>query len=115
MVTRRPLVPILLFVLLVGTGAAATAPASGAGDWPQFRGDPALTGVARTTLADAPKLLWTFEAGESVESSAAIVGGTVYVGSQPGALHALDLATGKARWKYAIAKRSIDASPLGRS
>jgi outer membrane protein assembly factor BamB len=35
-----------------------------------------------------------------VESSAAIAGGAVYVGAQPGVLVALDLASGKLKWKY---------------
>jgi outer membrane protein assembly factor BamB len=72
------------------------APAS----WPQFRNTPALTGVASTTLPASLKLLWTFDAGAAVESSAAIAGGTVYVASNFGELVALDLATGKPHWRY---------------
>ena len=49
-----------------------------ADEWPQFRGNPQLTGVAATTVPATLKLLWTYEAGESIESSAAISGGTVY-------------------------------------
>ena len=56
----------------------------------------------RSTLPDKPSLLWTFEAGESIESSAAIADGTVFVGVQPGALVALDLASGAVRWKYPL-------------
>ena len=47
--------------------------------WPQFRGNPQLTGVAASTLPATLKLLWTYEAGDSIESSAAIVDGAVYV------------------------------------
>jgi outer membrane protein assembly factor BamB len=71
-----------------------------AGDWPLFRGNPLGTGVARDTLPDDLEVRWRFKAGDSVESTAAIVGNTVYVGSLDGYLHALDLATGKERWKY---------------
>ena len=53
-----------------------------ADDWPQFRGNPSLTGIATSAVPKTLKLLWTFEAGDSIESSAAIVDGTVYVGSQ---------------------------------
>ena len=49
--------------------------------WPQFRDTPALTGVASTTLPANLKVLWTYEAGDTVESSAAIVDGVVYVGA----------------------------------
>ena len=76
---------------------AAAAPAD---EWPQFRGNPQLTGVAAGPVPAVLKLLWTYDAGESIESSAAIAGGTVYVGSQSKDLLAIDLATGKLRWKY---------------
>ena len=71
-----------------------------AGEWPQFRGNPHLTGVAPTAAPRTLKLLWTYEAGESIESSAAIAGGTVYVGVESGDLLAIDLQTGKLRWRY---------------
>jgi outer membrane protein assembly factor BamB len=72
-------------------------------DWPMFRGNALLTGVATSTLAESPSLLWTFQAeakNESIESSAAIVSGIVYVGTIGGYLYAIELDTGKPRWKY---------------
>ena len=67
-----------------------------ADEWPQFRGNPQLTGVAAGALPANLKLLWTYESGESIESSAAISGGSVYVGAQPGELLAIDLANRQA-------------------
>src|SRR6476620_8751531 len=69
--------------------------------WPQFRGDARLTGVAPGALPDKLTLKWTYEAGDIIESSAAIAEGTVYVGAGTGDLLAIDLDTGKLRWKYA--------------
>src|SRR6266545_7735490 len=60
-------------------------------NWPQFRGNARLTGVA-AALPDTLKLKWTYEAGESIESSAAIADGAVFVGSSKGELLAIDLA-----------------------
>src|SRR6185369_17275343 len=85
-----------------------------ADEWPQFRGNPQLTGVAAGTVPANLKLLWTYEAGESNESSAAISGGVVYVGAQPGELHAIDLATGKLRWKYKAQEGIGESSPAVR-
>lgn len=85
---------------------AQDAPAE---NWLQFRGNQRLTGVS---LSDVPvdlKLLWTYEAGESIESSAAIVGGTVFVGSQKGELVSLNLDNGAVYWKYHT------DSPIGES
>jgi outer membrane protein assembly factor BamB len=88
-------------------------------DWPQFRGNHALTGVAPNPLPDTLKLIWTYDAAEnekdkmdaSIESSAAIVNGVVYVGSMNGYLLAIDLATGKERWKYKAAQEIEESSP----
>ena len=44
------------------------------------------------TLPEPLKLLWSYDAGDVIESSAAIVDGTVYVGAGVGDLLAIDLA-----------------------
>jgi hypothetical protein len=49
-------------------------------DWPQFRGNARLTGVTAAPVPATLKVLWTWEAGDVIESSAAIAGGVVYVG-----------------------------------
>ena len=53
----------------------------GGASWVSFRGDPAQTGVAGGKLPDKLNVAWTFEAGDAIESTAAISGNTVYVGS----------------------------------
>lgn len=69
--------------------------------WPQFRGNPALTGVAPAGAPPAQlKLLWTWEGGQQFESSPILADGVVYIGSGAGELVAIDLATGKTKWKY---------------
>ncbi|MEW5975819.1 MAG: PQQ-binding-like beta-propeller repeat protein [Acidobacteriota bacterium] len=79
--------------------------------WPQFRNTPNLAGVASAPLPDKLRLLWTYEAGESVESSAAIFGGTVFFGTQGGELVALDLHKGSLRWKYRTVEPIGESSP----
>jgi len=96
------------FFLTCGAVLCAQAPPDA---WSQFRGDARLSGIASSKLPPTPKLLWTYEAGESVESSAAIADGLVFVGSQPSDLVALDLATGKLRWKYAVKLGIGESSP----
>jgi outer membrane protein assembly factor BamB len=80
-----------------------------ADNWSQFRGNQRLTGVSASAVPNDLKLLWTFEAGESIESSAAIVGNTVFVGSQKGELLSLNLDNGAVYWKYHV------DSPIGES
>ena len=69
-------------------------------NWTSFRGNPQLTGVADSQLPDKLELLWTFQAGDMIESTAAIVDNVVYVGVSDGYLYAIDAATGKNTWKY---------------
>jgi outer membrane protein assembly factor BamB len=87
------------------------AQAAPADAWPQFRGGPRLTGVSASP-APPLRLLWTHDAGgEGVESSAAIVGGRVYVGSQAGRLLALELRTGERIWAYEGGAEIGESSP----
>ena len=69
-------------------------------NWPQFRGNHELTGVPGSALPETLNLLWSYEAGSSIESSAAIADGVVFVGAHSGELIALDLRNGKVRWAY---------------
>ena len=89
---------ILLLILTMAISAMADTPAN---NWAQFRGNHALTGVSQSNVPTSLKPLWTYEAGDSIESSAAIVGGTVFVGSQKGELVALSLENGSVYWKFA--------------
>ena len=86
----RVLKSLILVVCLAVSVMAQDTPAD---NWSQFRGNHSLTGVSQSNVPTSLKQLWTYEAGESIESSAAIVGGTVFVGSQKGELVALSLET----------------------
>ena len=77
--------------------ASAAAPS---GDWPMFRGGPALTGVAGGKLPERLGLLWTFKAAGPVKSSPAIVQDRVFIGSDDGNVYALALADGKKVWAF---------------
>ncbi|MEP6663362.1 MAG: PQQ-binding-like beta-propeller repeat protein, partial [Verrucomicrobiota bacterium] len=71
-----------------------------AGDWPMFRGAPALSGEAITALPSKPSLLWKFKTGAPVKSSAIIAEGKVFIGSGDTNIYALDFATGKKLWWF---------------
>lgn len=72
-------------------------------DWPLFRGDPAQKGTADKSLGSALKIRWKVEGMESIDSTAAIVGGMVAVGGGNGWLQCFELASGKSVWKYKAA------------
>ena len=104
---------VLKILLLILSLAFAVMAQDTPGDnWAQFRGNHFLTGVSQSNVPASLKQVWTYEAGESIESSAAIVGGTVFVGSQKGdrgELVALSLDNGSVYWKFST------GSPIGES
>ena len=81
-----------------------------AADWPVFRGGPSQTAASKEPLPNPLMEVWTFKVGNAVESTAAIVGGVIYVGSMDGKLFALELASGKQKWQANVG--SIKA-PVG--
>ena len=104
----RLLKSIIVIICFAVAVLAQEAPAS---NWSQFRGNQLLTGVSQSNVPDSLKPLWTYEAGESIESSAAIVGGTVFVGSQKGELVALSLENGSVYWKFPTGNPIGESSP----
>ena len=99
-------------VLLLFVFSATHAQDTPAENWSQFRGNHQLTGVSHSNVSTSLRPVWTYESGGSIESSAAIVGGTVFVGSQKGEkgeLVSLNLENGHVYWKYTT------DSPIGES
>src|SRR5262249_47053046 len=92
---RTRLTPALAALLL---GLASQAPA----DWPLFRGNAQQTGVASAALPGKLDVLWKFQAKDAAEDTPAIAGDTVFVGAEVDgeSLYALDLASGKEKWRY---------------
>src|SRR5437879_6165498 len=102
--------------LLVWVGSLATAgPPNYPADFAAFRDGGGLTGEAPAIAAPPMKLRWTYQTDEkrhaSVESAATISGDTVYVADDSGTLHAIDLATGKNRWKN-VSEGGFATTPL---
>ena len=102
----------LLLAQTFGPGRSSAAEDPSKLDWPVFRGNAEQTGVAAVTLPDQLDVLWTFPTKDSIEGAAAIAGGVVYVGSFDEHLYAIDLATGKEKWKCKAGP--IKASPAVR-
>ena len=97
-------VPLTIGILL-GTSAVRAQ-----NSWPHWRGGPQNTGISATALPENLEPLWTFEVKQGFESSAVIVAGWVYVAALDSSLYALELSTGKLKWKYR-AQDEIKSSP----
>lgn len=75
--------------------------------------DGSVHGISQTTgrrnwriiTGTDARLAWGYESGDNWTSSPTVIGNMVLVGSGDGALYALDLATGRTRWKAATRGR----------
>ena len=103
---------ISLSLLVAALPVVAQGPVvTPANEWRQFRGNPRLTGMSASTLPATLKVLWTYDTGDAIDSSAAIADGVVYVGGGNGDLLALDLESGTLRWKYTTGNLIGESSP----
>jgi outer membrane protein assembly factor BamB len=119
MLARRWLwLPAMVAVLLGGVAPpAGSAPgASGSADWPQYRfaahrrGFNPYETALNVSNASTLRVVWSYQTGAAIESSPAVVDGTVYIGSDDQYLYALDAATGGLRWR-ALTGGAVYGSP----
>ena len=103
-----------------GTAAPRTAasaeesfPPPGPTSWASFRNGPRQLGVAGSTLPDSLELLWKFPVEYGVVTSAAIVGGHVYVGAMSGDFYCLAKSTGDVVWQYRSTEEDDDNAAPG--
>ena len=105
----------LAAALVLGVLAMATPALA---NWPQFHAGPARLGFSRErsisrSNASRLKVLWSHDTGPSVagvNSSPAVTGGTVYVGSDDGHLWAFGARAGSVRWSHSTGG-PIESSP----
>lgn len=76
-------------------------------DWPLFRGDAEMQGVAREVITAPLELAWAYEPPVEegkrrppIEASPIIADGVIYVGSQSGDFLAIDLISGELKWSF---------------
>ena len=89
-------------------------------DFPAFQTGGALTGHLPAAPAPPLKVRWTYKTKLDPETKGhagfdagpAIVGDTAYIGDNGGTLHAVDLATGKARWTFENPAPNQSAEPF---
>jgi eukaryotic-like serine/threonine-protein kinase len=108
--SRQPLALSLIGLLAASLSPLAQTPASDP-NWTQFRGSAQLTGVTTAAAPALPALRWSYETADGLDSSPAVADGSVYAATANGDLLALDLASGKLRWKYSTGGAIGESSP----
>jgi len=98
-----------------GPSSSAPAPPAlpatpGPWDWPTYGHDAQHTFAGRTTLTESSvrtlRKAWLFPTGDSVTATPTVVGDTVYVGSWDDNFYAVNLETGKLRWKTQVSAQN---------
>lgn len=97
----------LLVVLAACTSAPAPQRSAQPGDWTQFR----LNSQHDATLPGNLRASWRVQTDGRYSSSPAVAGDTVYIGNNNGTLYALDVRTGRERWRYHVAV-ALMSNPL---
>ena len=70
-------------------------------DWPLVRGDALGSGVVPGKLPTELKLAWKYSVPNgSFITTPVVAGGVAYLGDLDGTFYAIDLATGKLKWKH---------------
>ncbi len=96
--------------VMMGLCLVVTAPAV-TSEWPVYRGDHGLRGVAGETLGDVLVRRWTYRAQRAITGSAVVRDGRVYAASRDGDLHIINLADGSPiqRWPLAAGAKASPA------
>ena len=105
-ITRRTaLGTIAVGVASIRSGRSLASDAKPNSAWASFRATPDQRGIANTSLAVQPRLLWEFGSRDGWVGTVAIAGDRIYAPALEGYLYCLDRKTGNVVWKY----RSIDS------
>lgn len=100
-----------LFVLTVFTLLSAGAALA---EWPMFMSDAVHSSMARRSPRPPLQLKWQFTTGAAVNSSPAVYGGKVFVGSNDGKFYAIDERTGEVAWSYETGGEILSAPAVDR-
>jgi outer membrane protein assembly factor BamB len=68
--------------------------------WSMLHHDSTHDGYSTSAAPGTNQILWSYTTSGAVESSPAVVNGTVFVGSDDGNVYALNLSTGAKIWNY---------------
>lgn len=105
----KGLLALLMLFLLLFFFATGIVCVKGADDWSMYRGDLQRSGCSNSTGSNG-LLLWQFSTGDKIRSSAAVVDGVVYVGSNNDVFYALDAVSGGVVWQVNLGS-NLESSP----
>ena len=109
---KSKIINFLLLFLLTGCGGgfSGSSGASGALDWPLFRGDASLSGYTDTRLPKNPVLLWNFKSDARTSSSPVVANGVAYWSDRRGHVRGVNVA-GKQVFDYDF-QTAVEATPM---
>jgi outer membrane protein assembly factor BamB len=106
-ISRRLVVIAAAGIAVIGLVTAIIITSTNGANGPTASGP---TAIGPTASGPTASQRWAYTTGGLVDSSPAVAGGTVYVGSDDNNVYALDAATGDVRWTYTTGDQ-VDSSP----
>ena len=103
------MLPVLVCIIFLF--GVVLIPFAGA-DWIMFRADQSHDGLGTGNPALSSTLFWKYTTGGAVESSPAVVGGVVYIGSSDDKVYALNATNGAKLWSYTTGGQFLPLQPL---
>ncbi len=67
-------------------------------EWPNFRGDPQLSGTSLADIPAQPELRWSFKTGDAIKAAPVVSEGIIVAGSVDGNVYGITM-DGKMKWK----------------
>ena len=93
---------MLVALLASACQVSSAPPAARTNAAPSPAATPSLAPVGLTaTEVQPPKALWSFQTDGAIWGPPAVANGAVYIGSDDRNLYAVDVQTGKLKWKFA--------------
>jgi len=90
---------------------ASEIPSAPAESWPSFRGTPSMSGVSAGEALPSPlQVVWRFDMGEAVSSTAAVAAGKVFIAGEMGRVVALHTTNGQLIWERKL-ESGFDCAP----
>ena len=104
------LAPLGALPVAGGEPPPANTPALSPWDWPSYGHDALHSFHGRTTLTEASvktlRQAWFFPTGDAVTATPTVVGDTVYAGSWDDSFYAVNLQTGRLRWRVRLSPQN---------
>lgn len=108
---KKTIYSFTVFFIFINLFYAYSDVNSSNGNWPIYRGDESLSGIAKGNLSKNIKLLKTYKIDGQIKSSPVIYNNIIYIGSINHFIYAIHMDSGEIKWSFET-DDEIEAPPF---